>query len=87
MMIHTSCLSVPQQKPPVVLGTLSHERFESIEGISLNLLCLKIALLLPLTSVQWVSDLGALLVYSDCLLLLGPKWRYASAKPLFLYNV
>lgn len=66
MMIHTSCLSVPQQKPPVVLRTLSHELLESIEGISLNLLCLKIALLQPLTSVQRGSDLGALLAYSGC---------------------
>lgn len=65
-----------------MLRTLSHELFESIEGISLNLLCLKIALLLPQTSVQWVSDLSALLVYSGCLLLLGPKWLCASAKPL-----
>lgn len=41
---------------------------ESIEGIFLNLVCLKIALLLPLTSDQWVSDSGALfeqLVFVD----------------------
>lgn len=79
MMIHTGCLSVPQQKPPVVLRTLSHELSESIEGISLNLPCLKIALLLPLTSVQWVSDLGVLLVYSGPL---RTKVGYLSAKPL-----
>lgn len=59
-----------QQAPPVAPWPLSHELLsvESIEGIFLNLFCLKIALLLPLTSDQWVSDSGALfeqLVFVD----------------------
>lgn len=82
MMIHPSCLSAPQHKPPVVLRTRSHELFESIQGISLNLLCLKIALLQALTSAKWASDLGVLLAYMGCRLILEPKWQHASTKPL-----
>lgn len=79
MMIHTRCLSVPQQNPPVVLRIPSDELFESIKGISLNRLCLKIVLLLPLDSVQWMIDLG---FYPVCLLVLKQKWGYGSSKPL-----
>lgn len=63
---------MPQQPPFVVLRTLSHGLLstESIDGIFLNLLCLKIALLLQLTSIQWARDSGALLV---CRLALGTK--------------
>lgn len=77
MMIHTSCLSVPQQNPPVVLRIPSHELFESIKGISLNRLCLKIALLLPLDSVWWMIDSGFYPVYPGCLLVLKQKWGYS----------
>lgn len=79
MMIHTRCLSVPQQNPPVVLRIPSDELFESIKGISLNRLCLQIVLLLPLDSVQWMIDLG---FYPVCLLVLKQKWGYGSSKPL-----
>ncbi|KAI4803084.1 hypothetical protein KUCAC02_006641, partial [Chaenocephalus aceratus] len=62
-----------------VLRTLFHERFESIEGISFNLPCWRIALLLPLTSGLVHKDGAAIfaLAADSFIPARSSEWRHA----------
>ena len=72
--------SVPQWDLPLVLDALCEPPFEPLSQASIKWVTIKTALLLALTSAKRSSDLCALSVQADCLILTGDN-RKAVLRP------
>lgn len=83
-MIHTSFLSTSSREPSCGAQDSLPWAVWVHSGISLNLLCFKLTLLLALDSVQRMIDLR---FKPGCLLILKPKYGYGLSEPLFVQYI